>query len=132
VSEKEEHDRRKCRGRQGGTGRKHEKGRSHLSGETCERPSEPATIQESGSEAYSIATNFPYIELPSGFNLHPGGRMAYGPRSGDVYSIWTPERDVEVMVREDAAGGHSLAAARDLRDGLDAVVVALGVLGVGA
>jgi hypothetical protein len=79
---------------------------------------------------HSSATHFSYIDPPTGFTLDPGGRIAYGPRSGDVYSIWTPDRDVEVMVREEAAGGHSLAAARVLRDDLDAVIVALGVLGV--
>ena len=80
---------------------------------------------------HSSASNFPYIDPPAGFTLDPGGRIAYGPRSGDVYSIWTPDLDVEVVVRE-AAGGHSLTAARDLRDDLDAVVVALGILGVTA
>lgn len=81
---------------------------------------------------HSSATHFPCIDPPSGFTIDPGGRIAYGPRSGDVYSIWTPDRDVEVMVREEVAGGHSLAAARDLRDDLDAVVVALGIFGVTA
>ncbi|MGD6980649.1 MULTISPECIES: hypothetical protein [Citricoccus] len=81
---------------------------------------------------HSSASDFPCIDPPAGFTLDPGGRIAYGPQSGEVYSIWTPNRDVEVVVREDAAGGHSLAAARDLRDDLDAVVVALGILGVTA
>jgi hypothetical protein len=81
---------------------------------------------------HSIASIFPCIDPPTGFTADPSGRIAYGPRSGDVYSIWTSDRGVEVMIREDAAGGHSLAAARDLRDDLDAVVVALGILGVTA
>lgn len=79
---------------------------------------------------HSNASNFPYIDPPAGFTVDTTGRIAYGPRSGDVYSIWTPDRDVEVMVGEEAAGGHSPAAAHDLRDDLDAVVVALGILGV--
>jgi hypothetical protein len=78
---------------------------------------------------HSSASRFPYIDPPAGFTLDPRGRIAYGPRCGAVYSIWTPDRDVEVMVAEEAAGGHSLTAARDLRDDLDVVVVALGVLG---
>lgn len=81
---------------------------------------------------HSSATHFPCIDPPAGFTMDPDGRIAYGPRPGDVYSIWTPERDVEVMVRKEVAGGHSLAAARDLRDYLDAVVVALGILKVTA
>jgi hypothetical protein len=81
---------------------------------------------------HSSAPHFPYIDPPTGFTPDPVGPIAWGPRSGDVYSVWTPDRDVEVMVREKAAGGHSLAAARDLRDDLDAVVVALGILGVTA
>lgn len=80
--------------------------------------------------AYSIATDFPYIDPPRGFTLDPGCRIAYGPRSGDVYSIWTPDGDVEVVVPEDATGGHRFAAARELRDDLDVVVVALGILGL--
>jgi hypothetical protein len=82
--------------------------------------------------AHSSASNFPYSDPPAGFTVDPCGRIAYGPRSGGVYSIWTLDSDVEVVVREDAAGGHSLTAARDLRDDLDAVVVALGILGVTA
>ncbi|QCU78678.1 hypothetical protein E7744_11360 [Citricoccus sp. SGAir0253] len=78
----------------------------------------------------SSASNLPCIDPPAGFTVDPRGRIAYGPRSGDVYSIWTPDRDVEVVVSEEAAGGHSLTAARDLRDDLDIVIVALGVLGV--
>ena len=78
----------------------------------------------------SSAGNLPCIDPPAGFTVHPCGPIAYGPRSGAVYSIWTPDRDVEVMVAEEAAGGHSVAAARDLRDDLDIVVVALCVLGV--
>lgn len=79
---------------------------------------------------HSSASHFSDIYPPAGFTVDPGGRIAYGPRSGNVYSIWAPDRDVEVMVREEATGGHSLAVAHDLRDDLDAVVVALGILGV--
>lgn len=81
---------------------------------------------------HSSASHFPHIEQPAGFTVDPSGRIAYGPSSGAVYTIWTPDRDVEVVVAEEVAGGHSLAAARDLRDDLDAVVVALGILGVTA
>ena len=81
---------------------------------------------------HSNASTFPYIDPPVGFTVDPRGRIAYGPRSGAVYSIWTPDRAVEEMVAEEVAGGHSLAAARDLRDDLDVVVVALGILGVTA
>ncbi|MGW9550911.1 hypothetical protein ACWG8W_07640 [Citricoccus zhacaiensis] len=79
---------------------------------------------------YSIATEHLGITPPSGFTLDRGGRIAYGPRSRDVYSIWTPDGDVEVVVPEEAAGGHRFTAARDLRDDLDTVVVALGILGL--
>ena len=79
---------------------------------------------------HSNGSNFSYIDPPVGLTVDTRGRITYGPRSGDVYSIWTPDRDVEVMVREEAAGGHSLAAARDLPDDFDAVVVTLGILGV--
>lgn len=79
---------------------------------------------------YSIATENLGITPPGGFSLHPGGRIAYGPRSGYVYSIWTPGADVEVVVPEDSTGRHCLATARELRDDLDAVVVALGILGL--
>ncbi|WMY79423.1 hypothetical protein [Citricoccus sp. I39-566] len=78
----------------------------------------------------SNASIFPCIDPPSGFALDPGGRIAYGPRSGDVYSIWTPDADVEVVVPEDSTGGHCFAAARELRDDLDAVIEALGILGL--
>ena len=81
---------------------------------------------------HSSASNFPYIEPPASFTLNPGGRIAHGPQSSDVYSIWTANRDVEVMVHEETAGGPSLPAVRDLRDDLDAAVVALGILGVTA
>lgn len=79
---------------------------------------------------YSIATENLRITPPGGFSLDPGGRIAYGPRSGYVYSIWTPSGDVEVVIPEDSTGGHSFAAARELRDDLDAVVVALGIMGL--
>ncbi|MFC0248389.1 hypothetical protein ACFFIO_07735 [Citricoccus parietis] len=79
---------------------------------------------------YSTATEHLGITPPPGFTLDPCGRTAYGPRSGDVYSIWTPTGDVEVVVPEDATGGHRFAAARELRDDLDVVVVALGILGL--
>lgn len=79
---------------------------------------------------YSIATESLGITPPCGFTLDPDGRIAYGPRSGDVYSIWTPGADVEVVVPEEATGGHRFAAARELRDDLDAVVVALGIMGL--
>lgn len=79
---------------------------------------------------HSVAPNFRHVDPPAGFNLDSGGRIAYGPRSGGVYSIWTPAGDVEVVVPGEATGGHRFAAARELRDDLDAVVVALGILGL--
>ncbi|XKH52102.1 hypothetical protein LG284_08585 [Citricoccus nitrophenolicus] len=79
---------------------------------------------------YSTATEHLGITPPSGFTLGRGGRIAYGPRSGDVYSIWTPDGGVEVVVPEDATGGHRFAAVRELRDDLDALVVALGIMGL--
>lgn len=75
---------------------------------------------------HSNASTFPYIDPPVGFTVDPCDRIAYVPRSGAVYSIWTPDWDAEVMVAEEVAGGHSLGVARDLRDDLDVVVVALG------
>jgi hypothetical protein len=81
---------------------------------------------------HSSASDLPHIEPPASFTVNPSGRIADGPPSGDVSSIRTPDRDVEMMVREEATGGHCLVDARDLGDDLDAVAVAFGILGVTA
>ncbi|MBB5747933.1 hypothetical protein GGQ69_000222 [Micrococcus sp. TA1] len=74
---------------------------------------------------HSNASNFPYIDPPTGLTVDSSSRIAYGPRAGDVASSWMPERDVNVVT----VGEQSLATSCDLFDDLDAVVVAIGILG---
>lgn len=68
--------------------------------------------------------------VPAGFIPDPRGTIAYGPSAGDVYTVWTADRTVEVMVREDAAGAHTPDGARQLAADLHTVLAALTGLGV--